>query len=227
MNLAPALSGLELKAILQDRLGLLTIVDHHPRAILLGERWFGAGRGLREFAVIYADEGLGCAMYIDGKPFRGPHGAGGELGHTIVDLNGARCTCGKRGCWETVATLPWLRQRAAALGLPEAARIDTRALVRLAETDGSAEMLLREYARNLAVGVANLQTLMMPDNYIIYGDVVNGGPAFLALLTAELEQMAAPMAGRGLTVRMGQDERKTTLRGAAGLVISRQLGIDY
>jgi predicted NBD/HSP70 family sugar kinase len=227
MNLAPALAGLELRAILQERFGLLTIVDHHPRAILLGERWFGEGRGLREFAVIYADEVLGCAMYLDGKPFRGPHGAGGELGHTIVDLNGARCTCGKRGCWETVATLSWLRQRAATLGLAEAERVDIETLTQQAQTGGAAATLLREYAHNLAIGIANLQTLMMPDNYIIYGDVVRGGSAFQALLAEELEQLAAPMAGRGLSVLMGRDERKTTLRGAAGLVISRQLEIDY
>jgi predicted NBD/HSP70 family sugar kinase len=227
MNLAPALAGLELRAILQERFGLLTIVDHHPRAILLGERWFGEGRGLREFAVIYADEVLGCAMYLDGKPFRGPHGAGGELGHTVVDLNGARCTCGKRGCWETVATLSWLRQRAATLGLAEAERVDIETLTRQAKASGLAAALLREYAHNLAVGIANLQTLMMPDNYIIYGDAVRGGPAFQTMLVEELEQLAAPMAGRGLTVRMGRDERQTTLRGAAGLVISRQLEIDY
>ncbi|WP_284164811.1 ROK family transcriptional regulator [Frigidibacter sp. SD6-1] len=227
MNLAPAMAGLGLRDLLEDRFALPTIVDHHPRALLLGERWFGAGRGMGNFAVIYADEVLGCAMYLDGKPFRGPHGSGGELGHTIVDLNGGTCTCGKRGCWETVATLGWLRDRAAEAGLPGAERLDSERLVDLSAQMPAAGALLSRYAHNIAIGIANLQTLLMPDNFIIYGDVRRGGEIMQQFLTREISGLAASLPGNPITVFLGQNEQTITLQGAAGLIVSKQLEIEY
>lgn len=227
MNLAPSLAGLELRRLLEDRFGVETIVDHHPRAILLGERWFGEGRGLGNFAVIYADEVLGCAMYLDGRPFRGPHGSGGELGHTIVDLDGEICTCGKRGCWETVATLPWLRARAAELGLPDPAALDVERLVALGRDIPAARDLLQRYAHNLAVGIANLQTLLMPDNFIIYGSARRGREVLEQVLAREIAMLAPSIAGNPIRVLTGRDEQAITLRGAAGLIISQKLKIAY
>lgn len=227
MNLAPSLAGLQLSRLLQGRFGIEVVIDHHPRAILLGERWFGVGRGLGNFAVIYADEVLGCALYLEGKPFRGPHGSGGELGHTVVDLDGAICTCGKRGCWETVATLPWLRTRAAGIGLPDAETLGVEALVGLAHDFPAARDLLRRYARNLAIGITNLQTLLMPDNFVIYGEARRGREPLREVLSHEISALAPPPASSPIRVLMGRGEQAITLRGAAGLVITHKLKIDY
>ena len=227
MNLAPALGGLGLRDLVEDEFNLDTIVDHHPRAILLGERWFGEGRGLNNFAVVYADEVLGCSMYLNGQPFRGPHGSGGELGHTIVDLDGAICTCGKRGCWETVATLPWLRDRATEANLADAENLDVEGLVELSRDQPVATKLLEKYAHNLAIGIANLQTLLMSDNFIVYGSARRGGERLERLLVSELDELAASIEGNPIRVIMGRNEQQITLRGAAGLVISQQLAIEY
>ena len=86
-------------------------LDHHPRALLVGVRWFGKGRGAAQFAVIYTGEVLGGAFYFDERLYRGVAGAGGELGHTFVQVGGELCRCGRRGCWDTIATLSWLRCR--------------------------------------------------------------------------------------------------------------------
>lgn len=227
MNLAPFLAGLELKAVLEAEFGLATYLDHHPRAILLGERWFGLGRGLKDFSIIYADEVLGCSLYLNGEPFRGPHGSGGELGHTVVDIEGEICTCGKRGCWETVATLPWLRLRARTLSIANAETLDVPGLCALAENGGSARALLFEYARNLAIGMANLQTLLMPSNFIIYGNAARGTEALRSEIEKQVIELSPPSPREGVHVQFGKDERATTLRGAAGLVISEKLRISY
>jgi len=227
MNLAPALAGMDLAGFMSEEFGLDAVVDHHPRAILLGERWFGVGRGLSSFAVIYADEVLGCAAYLDGKPFRGPQGSGGELGHTIVQIDGDQCTCGKRGCWETVATLSWLRREAAALGFALDPEAVPAGLADLAESNEKSAALLARYARNLAVGLANLQTLMMPDNFILYGKARSGGQQFLETLETELSRLTLPVENKRVRVLKGRDEAATTLRGAAGLVINKRLEIEY
>lgn len=227
MNLAPALAGYKISEDLSTRFGLDVVVDHHPRAILMGERWFGVGRGLNKFAVIYAGEVLGCAMYLDGAPFRGPQGSGGELGHTIVDRDGRRCSCGRRGCWETIATMSWLRDRAKERGLPNSATLDVERLVSESAEAPEAKQLLVEYAHNLSIGISNLQTLMMLDNFIIYGAARRGRKALEDLLTQELDALSGPTKGSSITIMTGRDEQQITMQGAAGLVISQQLAINY
>ena len=97
-------------------------------------------------------------LYLDGRLHRGPAGAGGELGHTFVQIDGEPCRCGRRGCWDTIATLGWLRRAARAAGIPDPDAIDSRRLVKLANAGVSAAATLMDrYARNVAVGIANLQ----------------------------------------------------------------------
>lgn len=227
MNLAPELAGLKLRSLLEDQFRLTTIIDHHPRAILLGERWFGLGRGLTDFTVIYADEVLGCSLYLNGELFRGPHGSGGELGHTIVKIGGEICTCGKRGCWETIATLPWLRTRAADLHIKGAETLNVQQLCELAKNKADAKSLLDEYALNLAIGMANLQTLLMPNNFVIYGNVARGDEEFRQKIQTHLVSLSPVHPSVTINVMFGSDQKATTLRGAAGLIIEDKLKISY
>ncbi len=228
MNLAPWLAGVELTRIVESRFGIATRIDHHPRAILMGERWFGRGRRLRDFAIIYADDVLGCSLFLNGEPFRGPHGSGGELGHTVVAVDGDVCTCGRRGCWETIATLPWLRRRAAQLKFADSESLDVASLCALAEHDPGAETLLTEYAHNLAVGIANLETLLMPGNFIIYGNAARGSTKLLNKIEQFTRAIAVRHPDEAVHVMFGnQDQEAVTLRGAAGLVIADELRISY
>jgi hypothetical protein len=98
MNLAPSSTAIPW-LMSSDANSACRRLDHHPRALLVGDRWFGKGRGAAQFAVIYTGEVLGGAFYFDGHLYRGVAGAGGELGHTFVQVEGELCRCGRRGCW--------------------------------------------------------------------------------------------------------------------------------
>jgi predicted NBD/HSP70 family sugar kinase len=69
--------------------------------------------------------------------------------------------CGRRGCWDTIATLSWLRREAARIGPPAAEAINSARLMAGRDRPGAAELLDR-YARNVAVGIANLQQTIAP-----------------------------------------------------------------
>lgn len=224
VNLAPLLAHFPLGEELTRRFGLTTRVDHHPRALLVGDRWFGIGRGKRNFAVIYTGEVLGGALFLDGHLYRGRAGAGGELGHTFVAVDGSICRCGRRGCWETIATLGWLRREARLAGLAAADMMDSQRLVALAEggAAGAAELLDR-YARNVAVGIANLQQTMAPNFIVLHGDVVGGGSRLLDAISQHVRDLVPWRPGGDIELVMGDLEDRAALRGAAGLVLSELL----
>ncbi|MDQ0467249.1 putative NBD/HSP70 family sugar kinase [Labrys wisconsinensis] len=221
VNLAPALDDVPLGTELGRRFNLPVMLDHHPRALLVGDRWFGKGRGVRDFAVVYTGEVLGGALYLDGHLHRGPGGAGGELGHTFVQIDGELCRCGRRGCWDTVATLGWLRRQARAAGLEDPDAIDARRLAGLAAAGvPEAAALMDRYARNVAVGIANLQQTVAPNFFILHGDVVGGGPAMIEAITGHARRLVPPHPGGQMVFATGEPEDRAALLGAAGLVLS-------
>ncbi len=224
MSLAPAFSGFPLGTEIASRFGLPVWIDHHPQALLLGDRWFGIGRNVNTFASIYTGESLGSALFFDGHIYNGPGGAGGEIGHTIVNQGGDLCHCGQHGCWETIAALPWLRKTARRRGITGADRMDSAVLLELAEGDvpGAAE-LLDEYTRNVAIGIANLQQILAPSIYVLHGDVVLGGETVRGKIEHHVRDLVLNHPGARLQILLGSDSDDTALRGAAGLVLSAQL----
>lgn len=223
MNLAPGLGGFTIGPRVAERLGTPTYIDHQPRAQALADRWFGVGRGVASFAAIYTGETLGIGLVLDGHVYRGPGGAGGEIGHTFVQVDGEQCQCGQYGCWETIATLGWLRREAERLDLSGASRMTARRLGRLAASgDPVANQLQETYARNIAVGIANVQQVLAPGLFIVHGDAADGGDDFVERIQAHVRELVpAHPSGRPELVRT--DVEPAALLGAAGVVLSHSL----
>ncbi|MFG3260370.1 ROK family protein [Streptomyces sp. NPDC048172] len=224
VELAPQWDGLPLGPLLQERLGLPVLVDLHPRAQALGDLWFGEGRGLSSFASVYVREAIGVGFVTHGTLHRGSRGAGGEIGHTVVDVGGALCRCGRRGCWDTLATVRWLRARAERLGLPDAATLTSAALAGRADAgDRRAAGLLREYAENLAVGLAVVWQLLAPEAVLLHGDPVGAGRPLREAVEEALTPLVLPHPGIRPSVVLAPWDESDTLRGAACLILADML----
>jgi predicted NBD/HSP70 family sugar kinase len=221
VNLAPVLDGLMLRDALARRFDLPVLIDHHPRALLVGDRWFGHGRGVRTFAAVYTGEVLGAAFFFNGQLHRGLAGAGGELGHTFVQVDGELCRCGRRGCWDTIATLGWLRREARKASLPSADTIDSRTLVDQASAGSAGAVeLLDRYARNLAIGIANLQQILAPNLFVLHGDVARGGQMMVEAIMSHVRRFVPGHPGSEITFVVNDAEDRAAMLGAAGLVLS-------
>ena len=85
-------------------LGLPVRLDNDANCAAWAEHRFGSGRGTRHFLAVTLGTGIGGGIVIDGKPYRGAHGVAGEIGHMLVDPEGPVCGCGRRGCWEVLAS---------------------------------------------------------------------------------------------------------------------------
>jgi predicted NBD/HSP70 family sugar kinase len=92
-----------LKAMWEQRFRLPVYVGNEASIAALGEHYFGAAAGQRDFIYLQASaSALGAGIFIDGRLYQGMGGYAGEVGHMMIDPAGARCTCGRRGCWEAV-----------------------------------------------------------------------------------------------------------------------------
>ena len=213
----PGAVGTALTATLTKRFGLPVLLDNDARAQALGEKWFGDTRGVPTFASVHTGDGLGVGLVLDGHVYRGEDGRVGELGHTAVSLNGVACRCGLSGCWETVATLPWLRAQAKAQGLPSPGRTTTATLVGLGDAGSG---LLEEYVDHLAAGLANLVNLLGTSRLVLHGDVVGGGEAMRAAIETATRRRVLGHLRDDVSVTLSALDEDAALLGAAGLVLS-------
>jgi predicted NBD/HSP70 family sugar kinase len=206
---------------LAERLGLPVLVDNDARAQALGEKWLGDGRGVGTFASVQTGEGLGVGLVLGGHLYRGDDGRTGELGHVGVVPDGDRCRCGLSGCWETIATLRWLRAEAAASGIARSSYVDCSALTQLSTNgDVVADELLDRYADNLAIGLAALVNLLGTRRFIVHGDVVGGGELMRAKVEAATRARVLGYLRADIVVQHSSLDTNAALLGAAGLVLS-------
>lgn len=217
----PGLRGTALADHVAKRFGLRVLLDNDSRAQALGEKWFGAGKRVPSFASIQTGHGIGVGLVIGGVVVRGAGGLAGEAGHMRVVADGEPCRCGLRGCWETIATLQWLRAEAKSRGITGASKLDARSLVALADGgDGDARELLGLYAANLATGMANLTQVLSPGLFIVHGDVVGGGETLRALIVEEIRSRVLGHMRDTIDIVLSALDRRAGLLGAAGLVLS-------
>ncbi|HEY3505549.1 MAG TPA: ROK family protein [Actinocatenispora sp.] len=218
LTAAPALANYPVTRAIAAVTAAPVYLEHHARVQALGDRWFGAGRGLDTFASVSTGDTVGVGIVHHGTVLSAPGAASGA--HMTVDVGGIRCDCGKRGCWKTIATTGWLRRRAAELDLPGPRGVTLARLVARGDTT-----LADEYARNLAVGLGTVQQLLAPGVFILHGDAAAGGPDFLARLTRYLRAESPRRQGEYQPSVVAADPAQdSALLGCAGLVLSR--GMD-
>ncbi|UNB51434.1 ROK family protein [Mycolicibacterium sp. YH-1] len=187
----------------------------------LGERWRGAGRGAEFLLGMVVSTGVGGGLVLDGAPYDGRTGNAGHVGHVVVDLDGAACTCGGHGCVETVASGPHLAAWARDNGWDAGPEADARELAEAAgRGDPVALRAFRRGATAVASTIASVAAVCDLDLVVIGGGVAKSG----ALLFDPLREALASFAGldfirdiRVLPAELGGD---AGLVGAAALATS-------
>ncbi|MFD9287525.1 ROK family protein [Streptomyces sp. NPDC060030] len=217
VNDVPGLHGYPVTARLRALTGADVRVEHLARLQVLGDRWFGDGRGRSTFASVSTGEVLGVGVLYDGEVIAPPGGRSGA--HMTVSASGERCTCGNLGCWKTLATTGWLRARAGAAGLGADTSLDE--LVN--RGDASAARVVEEYAQNLALGLVNVQQLFAPGLFILHGEAREGGERFRTVVEERLRAAVAFAGAEEPRVLVGTAAADdVALLGAAGLVLSHR-----
>lgn len=185
-----------LAAMVQGRTGLPVVIDNDANLVALAELWFGAGRRLADFAVVTIEHGVGMGLVLNHRIYRGARGIGMELGHTKVQIDGALCRCGQRGCLEAyVADYALAREASTALNWghrePPAINVLLESLFDHAKAGNTAaRSIFRRAGRYLAVGLSNVINLFDPALIILSGERMRYDYLYAAETLAEMENFA-------------------------------------
>jgi predicted NBD/HSP70 family sugar kinase len=171
---------------LAERLGIPCVMLQESHALCLGERMFGAARGLKNFAMLDVSTGLGLGVMSGGQLLTGHSGLAGELGHITVDPDGLPCGCGNTGCLETVATDSALcRLVSQRLGLTLNIE-DIVQRVQAGELDVREE--LQRTGEYLAIAIAAAINVFNPSTLLIHGRLFELGEDVFARITQRARQ---------------------------------------
>lgn len=187
-----------------ERLNLPATLDNDANCATVGEWWQGAARGATNVIGMTIGTGIGGGLIIDGRLFHGSSDVAGEIGHTTIDLNGRHCKCGNYGCLEAYASGPAIATRAREVLVREETAsllpslVDGRLEALTAETvyraaqrgDALASEIVRDTARYLGVGIANLLNIINADVVVVAGGVTQAGDALFVPLQAEVRRRA-------------------------------------
>ena len=184
-------NNVTLQADLERAFAKKTYIDNDANAAAYGEFLAGAAKGAKNAVVITLGTGVGAGIIINGKIFSGTNFAGGEIGHTVIVVDGYQCTCGRKGCFEAYASATGLaRMTKEALDkhpeskiaqLVEAdGRISARTAFNAAKMmDDVGQAVVNRYIKALACGITNTINVFQPDILCIGGGVCNEGDRLL------------------------------------------------
>lgn len=187
--------GAALGARFQSAFGVPTFLDNDANLLTLAELWFGGGRHRSDFAVVTIEHGVGMGLVLFNQLYRGARGLGLELGHTKVQLDGALCRCGKRGCLEAyVADYALAREAATALdqheSLSESPLMLLEDLFSEARRGNDAALsIFRRAGRYLALGLSNVVQMFDPEVVILSGGRMQYDYLYASEVLAEMEAM--------------------------------------
>lgn len=180
----------EAAAYLEERIGLPVFVGNDANVAALAEARIGAGRGAESSLTVTLGTGVGGGMVINDRVYSGFNGAGVEVGHVLLKLDGLPCTCGRRGCVEVYcAASALVRQTAEAAeenpdsALAAAIRAGKRVSGRLAfdladQGCPVAKAVVNQYTRYVGEAVASYINALNPERILIGGGVSRQGKSF-------------------------------------------------
>ncbi len=100
----PYYTGMRVKSLIENKTGIPTFVENDVNSAALGEAHFGAAKGVSDFICLTLGTGIGGAIFLNNKLYKGSASSAGELGHMIIHSGGKQCTCGGEGCYECYAS---------------------------------------------------------------------------------------------------------------------------
>lgn len=222
-------SNVPLQQLLCQRYGCKVILEHSTECAAMYEMKFGMAKGVRNFIYVRMGGSLGISIIHEGSFLRGYNGNAGEFGHIIMKRDGEKCSCGKRGCLETVASeksmIKHLCQRIAQGEPSLLADMQSQgqdiAMDQVYRAYCLGDRLVREEIEQttnyLALGLSAVINLLNPEMLVLGGDMIRYEGMFIEMLRKKVEELAWNGSSKAILTSTTQDN--TAAIGAGVLIV--------
>jgi glucokinase len=223
-------SMVPLKRLVNERSGLPAFLDNDANVAALGEHFLGVCRGVDDFVYVTIGTGIGGAICIAGKVYRGHRGTAAEIGHMVVDPEGPLCKCGKRGCLESLASGTALEREAARfmagdkssvlrqLCEGDAGRLTGEMISGAAEDGDPAALRAFSFiAYYLGLGLVNLIHIFDPEMVVLGGGVSHSDHFLIDEVRGVVKERGIPALVEGTEIVLSTLGRDAGLVGSAAL----------
>ncbi|MBQ3667855.1 MAG: ROK family protein [Clostridia bacterium] len=205
-------AGVNFGETLRQELNLPVWIDNDAQAALAAETLPGGSCcGLKDVVYLTLGTGIGGALLIDGKPWRGHDNGAAELGHFITHAGGLKCACGLRGCFEMYASAGTLARYSGGVR----ARL---VLDRAAQGDSKMIEALDVYAKEVAIGLCSLYMIFRPEAMVLGGGISAGGEILVQRILKQIEP-AYNLDAKAMAqvLRLAKHRNDAGMAGAAAL----------
>ncbi len=218
-GILPGWHGIRPAAEMEGRLGIPVALDNDANLGALGEKAFGAARGVDDLVYIRLSAGIGAGLIIDGQPYHGRLGVAGEVGHVLSDPRGPICRCGNRGCLETVAS-PVAVAALLERSLRQPVTVP-RLLELVAEGHRGARRAVAEAGQAVGQALSMVVNVLNPELVVVGGDLAQAGDILLSPIAAEIERHSVAPAAAAVRVTAGMLGPRAEVLGAAALILAK------
>jgi glucokinase len=223
-----------LQADLSKSLDLPVTVTNDVRAATWGEWLHGAGQGCDDLVCVFVGTGIGGGVVSGGRMLSGCSNTAGELGHITVDLHGAACHCGNRGCleaeaggwaiarqaWQAISADPKAGASMLDMAGGQLEAVTAKIVAQAAHAaDPLARQLVDQVAQALIAGAVSLVNAFNPRRLILGGGVIEGLPELVEKVDEGVRQLALKAASSPLQVLPAQLHNDAGVIGAAALAM--------
>ena len=232
----PVWKNVLLCRLIEERFGCKAFIDNDANLGALAESAFGQMRNVRNFLYLTVSTGIGGGLILDGELYRGERGLAGEIGHTLVQENGPRCTCGKSGCLEAFASGTSLARKAREeitqgnkkgnkvlkLVGGKIENITARTLLKAAQMgDPFSLQLFQDAGKYLGIAIAQAVLLLDLESVVIGGGVANAGKILFDPIQDTLNPLLLPERREAVRVIRSRLGDRAGLLGAIALAQRR------
>lgn len=209
---------LPLANLLKARYNLPVVVLNDSQATAIGEYVYGGEHNPDgNLVVVNVKHGIGAGVIINGNLFQGDGGGAGEIGHVVVQKDGALCRCGRRGCLETLASAQAVVQRVQSLNLPFSTLQEVIAAFENGHPQVSAVVL--DAGRHLGVSLANVIGALNIQKIVLTGDMTHFGAPWLKAVQQAMQETALARLAKNTQLEIGKLDYRGCILGASALLL--------
>jgi glucokinase-like ROK family protein len=216
-------SNVPIRAAFEEAVGIPVMVANEADAAALGEYYFGNGKGSALLIYLSLGVGIGCGIVMEGHLFTGVSGAAGEVGHTTLMLDGPPCPCGRRGCFEALASTRALVQTAQGFAEAPVNLTSHEVIARATAGERFALQAVHNIADYVGQASVNLINLFDPDRLILGGALAEAGNYLLWPVERRVENDTISHHDRHVSVQTSAFGRQATIIGSGACVLEQVL----